>query len=118
MPFLISVGSVGRAQLNKYSTGAKGYRIVRRGKAVDCYWAGIYVLGPATYIWRHKPAHTPHRFKSERLAKQFYTKKIARLQYSTYGYVPLGSRLKILSIPGAGPVVRETLRRLRLSGGR
>jgi hypothetical protein len=53
------------------------------------------------------------------LAKQFYTKKIARLQYITYGYVPLGSRLKILSIPDAGPVVdREALRRLRLSGGR
>lgn len=116
MSFLISVGSVGRAQMNKYSTGAKGYQIVRRGKIVDCHWAGIYVLGPATYIWRRKPAHTRHRFKSEVSAKKFYSSKIARLQYSTYGYVSLGSRARIHLVPRASAVIREALRNLRQAG--
>lgn len=117
MTYLISVGSVGRAQKNKYSTGAKGYKIVRRGKYVDCYWAGIYVLGPATYVWRRKPAHRRHRLGSGKAAREFIAKKIARLQYVTFGYVPLGSRRKILLIPGAGAVVREALRKLRLRPG-
>ena len=119
MTYLISVGSVGRARMNKYSTGAKGYQIVRRGKTVDCYWAGIYVLGPSTYIWRRRPAHTPHRFKNEQAAKAYLNWKMNRLQYSTYGYVPLGAKRRILMISGAASIVHDALRKLRLrpSGG-
>lgn len=117
MAFLISVGSVGRARLNKYSTGAKGYQIVRRKNIVDCYWAGIFALGPATYVWRRKPAHTPHRFSSDRVAKQFYTKQIRRLQYSTFGYVPLGSKVRIHLNPRAAAVIRDAMKGLRKSSG-
>jgi hypothetical protein len=117
MPFLISVGSVGRARQNKFSTGAKGYLIVRRGKIVNCYWAGIYALGPSTYVWRRKPAHTSHRFRTPEEAREFYSKWTRRLQYSTYGYVPLGAKVRIQSNPRAAAMIREALKVMRRSGG-
>jgi hypothetical protein len=115
MAYFISIGSVGTSRKNLYGTGARGYEIVRRGRAVICKWAGIYVLGPSTYVWRRKPAVTVHRKFSAAAAKEFYKARTKQLQYTSEAYVPLGSAAKIYWRDGAAKAINAVMRQWRLT---
>jgi hypothetical protein len=113
MPFLVSVGRLGRSLENRQETGARGYEIKRVGKTVHCRWAGVFVLGPTTYVWRRSPSTTTHRKKTEAEARAFLRAHLERLQHKSHAYVRLGPGVIIRDAPHVGPELARIRRGLR-----